>query len=225
MLGTHFFLIIQTHEIQKTVAIMMHLGKYYTFFATIIFAMMATKTSSAQQEAEQQYHADHFLRREEESNAQHHQHHHRELLNPCRGEKFVPCDPGMGESGFQICRPMGRDGETAQFNICATPGIGDAIGFTLRPTDYCGCCYAICPDTSACTCPCTNNLGEDGIRMVEKVKVENFPNRDLSFCATGSAELEGVKMSLAQKLINLGASPYQCVPADDLVRCPTTDER
>jgi hypothetical protein len=59
--------------------------------------------------------------------------------------------------------------------------------------------------------------------MIEKSNVENLPNRDLSFCAAGSTEVEGVKMSLAQKLINLGSSPYQCVPADDH-RC-TTSER
>jgi hypothetical protein len=190
---------------------MINLVKYTI---AIIFAI-ATKTI-----AQVEHTTNHFLRRESnDKNA------HRELNWPCRDEKFVPCDPGTGDFGFQICHPMGPDGETAQLNRCVTTGVG-GIGFTLGRKDYCGCCYAVCPDTSACTCPCINNRGQEGIRMVEKNNVENFPNRDLSFCAAGSAELEGVKMSLAQILINLGSGgyTYKCVPAGD-ERCPIGDER
>jgi hypothetical protein len=185
--------------------IMRHLVK-----CTVATVIVAVSTNSITTQAEP--HVDQIRHRESSEIAQ----------IPCFGEHLVPCDSGTGDFGFQICRPIGRDGETAQLNICASTGKG-GIGFTLRPSDYCGCCYAVCPDTSACTCPCTNNRGEDGIRMIEKSHVQNFPNRDLSFCAAGSTEVEGIRTSLANKLINLGASPYQCVPVGDF-RC-TANER
>lgn len=150
---------------------------------------MLAVTSKAYAQAGQ---ADNYLRHANNDNIDTSQ-----LQIPCRGEKYMPCIPDTGEYGFHICRPFGENGNTAQLNICA-PTLFEGVGLIVRPTDYCGCCYAVCPDTSDCTCPCTNRLGEGGIRMVEQEAAENFPNRDLSFCAAGSHDLgDGTKVSLS----------------------------